>query len=363
MPETPGPRNHPEIDPATTEDHKQQPAGTRTGLAVATEPGFPAAGAVPPFSGLHSVFFGSEGLRAFWSILLFVAIRLALVWCVWPLLHMLLAIEPRTPGILRPRFTLASEGAAFVCVAVATWVMAMIERRPTAAYGLGGKRRVRNFLAGLAWGVALLSLLVFALRATGLLAFDARLLSGRSALGYAAVWFVGFLLVGLYEEYFARGFVQFTLSRGFRGIYGWLGASHADALGFWTAAFLTSFYFGFRHHINPGESPVGLFSAGLIAMVFCLSLWRTGSLWWAIGFHAAWDWAQSFLYGVADSGAMFQGHWLSTHPIGRPIFSGGTTGPEGSLFVLPVIGLAIAVVLITLPRTHAGHVSVVASQE
>jgi hypothetical protein len=309
------------------------------------------------------VFFGSDGLRALWAILLFVALRLALVWCVWPLVHLLLSIEPRTTGILRPRFTLASEGAAFLCVAATTWVMAKIERRPTAAYGLGGKRRVRNFLGGLAWGVALLSLLIFALRATGLLAFDARLLSERSALGYAAVWFVGFLLVGLYEEYLARGFVQFTLSRGFRGIYGWLGASHADALGFWTAAFLTSFYFGFRHHTNSGESPVGLFSAGLIAMVFCLSLWRTGSLWWAIGFHAAWDWAQSFLYGVADSGAMFQGHLLSTHPIGRPILSGGTTGPEGSLIVLPVVGLALAAVVLTLPRSHAGHVSAVAFQE
>jgi hypothetical protein len=301
------------------------------------------------------VFFGPDGLRALWAILLFVAIRLALIWCVFPLLHALLPVEPRTPGVLRPRFTLAAEGTAFACVAGATWVMAIIERRPTAAYGLGGKRPLRNFLAGLAWGVALLSLLVFALRAAGLLAFDARLLSGRSALGYAVLWFAGFLLVGLYEEYLARGFVQFTLARGLRGIYGWLGASHADALGFWTAAFLTSFYFGFRHHTNAGESPVGLFSAGLIAIVFSLSLWRTGSLWWAIGFHAAWDWAQSFLYGVADSGTMFQGHLLSTHPIGRPIFSGGTTGPEGSLFVLPVVGLAIAVVVLTLPRTPSGY--------
>jgi len=51
-----------------------------------------------------------------------------------------------------------------------------IERRPTSVYGLGGRRRLPNFLAGLAWGVALLSLLVFTLRATGLLVFDARLL-------------------------------------------------------------------------------------------------------------------------------------------------------------------------------------------
>lgn len=298
------------------------------------------------------MFFGSDGLRALWAILLFIAIRLALIWCVSPLLHTLLLAEPRTPGVLRPRYTLAAEGTAFACVALATWVMAIIERRPTTAYGLGGQRRVRNFLAGLAWGVALLSLLVFALHAAGLLAFDARLLSGRSALGYAAVWFVGFLLVGLYEEYLARGFVQFTLSRGLRGIYGWLGASHADALGFWTAALLTSFYFGFRHHTNAGESPVGLFSAGLIAIVFCLSLWRTGSLWWAIGFHAAWDWSESFLYGVSDSGVVVQNHLFNTHPLGSPLYSGGLTGPEGSIYILPILACAAAIILLTLPDSR-----------
>jgi membrane protease YdiL (CAAX protease family) len=106
---------------------------------------------------------------------------------------------------------------------------------------------------------------------------------------------------------------------------------------------------------NPGESPIGLLSAGLAAMVFCLSLWRTGSLWWAIGFHAAWDWSQSFLYGVADSGIMVQHHLLATHPAGKPIFSGGTTGPEGSIFIVAVLALASLIIIFTLPRTSDGE--------
>jgi len=76
-------------------------------------------------------------------------------------------------------------------------------------------------------------------------------------------------------------------------------------LGFWTSAVIFSIRFGLGHGKNPGESPIGLFSSGLTAMVFCLSLWRTSSLWWAIGFHTSWNWGQSFLYGVADSGTMF----------------------------------------------------------
>jgi hypothetical protein len=90
-------------------------------------------------------------------------------------------------------------------------------------------------------------------------------------------------------------------------------------------------------------------------MMFCLVLWRTGSLWWAIGFHTTWDWGQSFLYGVADSGIMVQHHLLATHPVGKPLLSGGTTGPEGSIVILPIIILIVAVIVFTLPRTNAGY--------
>jgi hypothetical protein len=90
---------------------------------------------------------------------------------------------------------------------------------------------------------------------------------------------------------------------------------------------------------------------GLIGLVFCLALWRTGSLWWAIGFHAAWDWAQSFLYGVADSGTIAQGRLFAAHPLGRPILSGGLTGPEGSAFILPIVLLSAGAILLTAPRS------------
>jgi uncharacterized protein len=92
-------------------------------------------------------------------------------------------------------------------------------------------------------------------------------------------------------------------------------------------------------------------------MVFCLSLWRSGSLWWAIGFHASWDWGQSFLYGVADSGLMVQHHLFATHPEGKPILSGGSTGPEGSIYVLAVLALVVLIIFFTLRRTQGTYAS------
>ena len=87
----------------------------------------------------------------------------------------------------------------------------------------------------------------------------------------------------------------------------------------------------------------------VIGVVFLVALWRTGSLWWGIGFHMAWDWAQSFLYGVPDSGALFQGRLFATHASGNPLLSGGATGPEGSLLFLPITVILIPVLFFTTP--------------
>jgi len=145
----------------------------------------------------------------------------------------------------------------------------------------------------------------------------------------ALEWGLIFLMVAVFEESTLRGYLQFTLTRG---------------IGFWWGALLLSVLFGFSHGTNPGETPVGLFGAAGIGLIFCLSLWYTGSLWWALGLHAGWDWAQSYFYGVSDSGLVARGHLLGAHPIGPRLWSGGTTGPEGSLLALAeVIVIALLV--------------------
>jgi hypothetical protein len=138
---------------------------------------------------------------------------------------------------------------------------------------------------------------------------------------------------------------------------------HAEAIGFWTAAVVTSVAFAFLHGLNPGESRVGLLCAGSAGMMFAFSLWRTGSLWWAIGLHTAWDWTQSFLFGVADSGGISAHRLLSTHPIGPAWLSGGATGPEGSIFVLPVMFLIVLLAAFTLPRTRTSFLAHSTSEE
>ena len=312
-----------------------------------------------PPSALRKIFIGKDGLRAGWSLLIFIALFAAMIFCANVIGHKLHPPAPKTAKTAaeisaRPHLFIA-EAIPFLVTLLVTWIMSKIERRPNSVYGLGGSRKFPHFLAGLAWGVTCLSLLVLTLLKTGLLVIDSRLLFGSDILRYGAIWLLSFLLVGLLEEYLSRGYLQYTLTRGLAGLYQWaFKTRHSAALGFWTSAVIISILFGLGHSNNPGESPIGLLSAGLASMVFCLSLWRTGSLWWAIGFHTSWDWAQSFLYGVADSGTMVQHRLLATHPVGKPILSGGATGPEGSIFILAILALVSLIIFFTLPRAHDG---------
>ena len=324
------------------------------GNTLATEPTAPKKP-----SPLRKTFIGPDGLRAGWSLLIFILLFGLLGFGTSRLVH---AIYSPPKGAfsfnsVTPLLLLLNEAVPFLLVLLVTWIMSRIERRPNGVYGLGSQRKLPLFFAGLVWGITCLSLLILMLWKSGLLVFDGRMLFGGAALRYGAIWFMGFLLVGLLEEYLTRGYVQYTLTRGLAALYQRVFKTrHSQALGFWTSALLFSILFGLGHGKNPGESPIGLLSAGLAGMVFCFSLWRTGSLWWAIGFHASWDWGQSFFYGVADSGMMLQQHWLKAHAAGRPILSGGTTGPEGSIYILAIFVLIAVIIAVTLPRNQSGYI-------
>jgi hypothetical protein len=269
---------------------------------------------------LRRVFVGEHGIRAGWSALLFVAIYLILDTAVSAFLGRFVALQ--TSGPLPPKLVFLQESCEVLVVFLATGAMARIESRQLFSYGYTGDHKLVRLVSGLVWGLLGLSTLIGILWGSHLLAFDGLSLTGLTAWKYALAWALVALLVGIFEESLLRGYLQYTLSRG---------------TGFWWAALLLSVAFGLFHISNGGESPLGLLVVAAGGFVFCLSLWYTKSLWWAVGFHTGWDWGQSYLYGTPDSGLLVKGHLLSSHPSGNPLWSGGTTGPEGSLLILPLL--------------------------
>ena len=276
---------------------------------------------------LRRIFVGPDNIRAGWSIAIFFLLMALFTTVFFFPTKVLLEHFKFRLDDSQPLPACAAETMAFLGVLGASMVMARIEHKPLISYGMEGTGRLRNFLVGFVSGFAALSVLVGALKLSGFLSFDGQNIFGWQAIMYAVAWQAVFFLVGIYEEYMMRGYIQSTLSRG---------------IGFWWSAFILSAAFGCLHLSNKGESSVGIFSAAFVGFIFCISLWYLKNLWWAIGFHDAWDWAQSYFWGTADSGKVSAGHLFSVHPQGSDLWSGGSTGPEGSLmilFLLPLIAL------------------------
>jgi len=276
----------------------------------------------PPRPGqMHAIFIGSQGLRAGWRLLLYVILwRLSRGWLGVLLDH----IDPHIEGKLW--MDLLTELGSFLMVAIPAVVMGWIERRPFGDYGLPWRGAFgKHFWAGLAWGIVAITVLMSMIGGVGDFSLGRLALHGTRLLKFAAFWGMYFLVVGFFEEFLLRGYSQFTLASG---------------IGFWPAAVALSTVFAFMHLGNPGETWIGLLAVAAIGIFFCLTLRRTGSLWFAVGFHASWDWGESYLYSVPDSGGMSPGHLLNSSFHGSRWLTGGSVGPEGSVMLFAVVALA-----------------------
>lgn len=269
-------------------------------------------------------FLGPEGLRSGWGLLLYLAIGFVLMSAARTLLH---PLSQRLAGTLW-RYAL-QELAVTLCAILPAVAMSRFEKRPFGAYGLPAKGAFgKGFAWGVVWGLAALSLLLLSLRGVHAFYFGSAGLHGTRAIKFAAFWAVLFLLVGFFEEFLFRGYTLFTLGRG---------------ISFWPAAVVLSLAFGGVHIQNPGEDWRGALSAALIGLFFCFTLIRTGSLWFAVGMHASWDWAETFFYGVPDSGQVAPGHLLNPSFHGPTWLTGGAVGPEGSVLVFGLLAVLFAV--------------------
>jgi membrane protease YdiL (CAAX protease family) len=315
----------------------------------------PLRNATPKWT-IRRIFFGDGGLRAGWGLLLFFLLLKIVSQAERFLIRHLDLLPGVKSGVLlslSPRILIVSDGLKFILLLAAVTLISLIERRSFARYGLALKRSLPDFVWGIAAGAGSIVLIVGANALTHTISFDGIALRGIPAARSALAYGLAFLCVGLLEEFLYRGYAQYTLTRGFAAMVCALAPARRDAhrIGFALAAFLVSgVIFAFLHAGNPGETPWGLAVVGLNGLVFAFSLYRTGTLWWAIGFHTAWNWTQTCFFGAPDSGDMFVNHLLNTHPIGSPLLSGGPNGPEGSLFALPVMLLVFVLVAYTLPR-------------
>jgi len=205
--------------------------------------------------------------------------------------------------------------------------------------GLPGlhKREARYLARGLAAGAVAVSTVI----------------GGQAAMGFVklekaapTVWLLLVLLMlvsaAALEEVFIRGVLQFTLER---------------HIGTTAAVLIPSFVFGLIHLRNPGLSKLAMVNIILAGLLLALLTSRTRSLYAAIGFHITWNFFQGTVFGMPVSGNDLGTDriWRGQAVMGTDWLSGGSFGPEGTVWCTAMFVLLIAALLVIKKPTSAGE--------
>ena len=296
----------------------EQPIETRKADPSVSEPtrrGFP-----------QNLFLKAEGIRAGWRLLLYLGIFFALLVTFSFFLGF---VQRPSSDVFSPSLQFFSELGSFLAAYVAAWIMSAIERRPVGAYGLPRRGTFgKLFWQGSLFGLCEITVLIGCIAVFGKYSFGDLAEHGSSIVWWALFWAVLFLAVALFEEFFFRGYTLFTLAEGIR---------------FWPAALVLALCFGAVHRTNPGENWIGEASVFLVGLFWSFTLRRTGSLWFSLGMHAAFDFGETFLFSVPDSGMVLPGHLSNATLHGPNWVTGGTPGPEASLFDFLIIAVFFVV--------------------
>jgi uncharacterized protein len=282
---------------------------------------------------LSRVFWGDQGLRSGWRFLIYI---LSVILLVWLSRLALIPFFGRGLGAETPGRLIAGEVGLLIAAVLPALIAARLEDRPWSAYGLPLRLEEKGrFAVGLVVGFVALSCLMLLIRLFHGVDLGNVSLHGAVLLRSGVVWGIAFLVVGVVEEFLFRGYSLYTLATG---------------IGFWPAAILLCLVFGGLHRLNPGETWLGALETALVALAFAFSLWRTGTLWFAVGMHASWDWGESFFFGVPDSGQKAVGTLFNPHFHGSRWINGGSVGPEGSVLVFVVTAATFVAIHFLYPK-------------
>jgi membrane protease YdiL (CAAX protease family) len=270
------------------------------------------------------VLFGPVRLRAGWRMLLFAGLVTAFAALVQLAIHQ---FNIKIIGGWSPVNFLATEAMTLGLGLLTTAIMGRIDRLPFAVFGITGRDAFRGrFWEGTLWGLVTVGILVGLIALLGGYQVHGLALHGGELVRLTALWLAVMVLVGLSEEIFFRGYPLATLSDGIR---------------FWPAALLLSLEFSLIHYFGkPMENLADALSVGLIGLFLCFTIRRTGNLWFAIGFHFAFDFAALPLFGAPNTGNQgrpIEGHILDGVFNGPDWLTGGVRGAEASWLIFPLI--------------------------
>ena len=218
---------------------------------------------------------------------------------------------------------------AAIFIAIYLAFTTFVERRGNVEFALPGA--LAELAAGLAIGVVLFSSVVTVIWAFG----GYQVVSTRGA-GVLLPVVALAIVSGTVEEILLRGLF-------FRLIEEWLGS--------WAALALSAALFGALHLGNPNATLLAGVAIALEAGIMLAAIFMvTRRLWAAIGVHAAWNFTQGGIFGIAISGGDTPG-LLVPRITGSDLLTGGAFGAEASIPAM-VIATAFGIAVVAYARRH-----------
>jgi uncharacterized protein len=178
-------------------------------------------------------------------------------------------------------------------------------------------------MSGFAIGVALFAIVIGVLTLTGHYhVIDVSV--GSALLSGLVFWLSGAIM----EELLFRGFI-FRVTQ--------------DVFGTWIAVAISAILFGLLHAGNPAATAFSSLAIALEAgVLLAVAFAATRRLWFPIGIHAGWNYAEGTIFGTAVSGGTVKGTLLHGVLSGSPLLTGGAFGVEASIIAIPVCLAAAA---------------------
>lgn len=279
-------------------------------------------------SGFKSpLFIGPDRkLRPLWRAALYFLLG---TWVVLPLLdrgfQLLGDALHLGSGLTAPIITIF-ELETFLGALICTGVFARYENRRVDSYGLP----VRLAFGARTWEGALAGVIMAGAVAIGMYALGGMQILGLATRGgalalSALAWLVANICIGVAEEFWYRSYFLQTLWK---------------SLGFWPGAIIIALIFAADHcFYKTGENIWDVITLVSLSLLMCYSVLRTGTLWFAVGFHIAFDYMQLFVIGTPNGAQIPAGRLLDVRFAGPAWLTGGELGTEASFLMYPMIAL------------------------
>jgi hypothetical protein len=272
-------------------------------------------------------FIGVDGkVRPIWRAMIFLVAAGFVVRSLidWPFTFVEDALH------LGPGFTPGEIGLwefkNFLVALICTGAFALYERRRVDSYGLPISRAFSwHTLEGVLAGILVAGAVGLGMFLLGGMQIRGFALANGVLISYALMWLGAIICAGIAEEFLYRSYFQQTLWK---------------AIGFWPSATVIALIFAAAHYFfKPGENIRDVITLVSLSLLISYSLLRTGTLWFAVGFHIAFDYIQLFVIGTPNGTFIPVGRLLDVRFVGPTWLTGGALGTEASFLMYPAIAL------------------------